>query len=157
MSESHFSKQDIINFLRNVNIMSLAACYEDKPLSTVLLFAIDNDLNFYFTTRSETYKTKAIEGNPKVSMSIWEHKKMLVQVDGVATKVDNLEKVNEVIDMLAESVTRIGDFWPPVIRFKGRGDYTVFKITPNWLRALDLGGNSIRQDEDPFTEIDLKK
>lgn len=157
MSETKISKQDVIKFLRSVNIMSLAACHGDKPISTILLFAVDDELNFYFSTRSETYKTKALEANPNVSMAIWEHKKMLIQVDGKAERIEDLEKVNEVIDMLAESVSRIGDFWPPVVRFKDKGEYTAFKISPYWLRSLDLTNESIRENEDPFTEIDLNK
>lgn len=157
MTETKISKQDVIKFLRSVNIMSLAACHGDKPISTILLFAVDEDLNFYFATRSETYKTKALEVNPNVSMAIWEHKRMLVQVDGKAEKIENLEEVNEVIDMLADSVSRIGNFWPPVVRFNDKGEYAVFRITPHWLRSLDLTNESIREKEDPFTEIDLTK
>jgi nitroimidazol reductase NimA-like FMN-containing flavoprotein (pyridoxamine 5'-phosphate oxidase superfamily) len=150
------SKPEVIKFLRSVNIMSLAACHGDKPLSTVLLYAVDDDFNFYFATRSETYKAKALAINPKVSLSVWEHKKMLIQVDGQAQQISNLERANEVVEMLADSTARIGDFWPPVVQQKQKGEYIIFKIKPDWLRALDLSNNTIRGDKDAFTEFDLK-
>jgi len=154
MSEK-ISKPEVIKFLRSVNIMSLAACHKEKPLSTILLYAVDDDLNFYFATRSETYKAKALAINPKVSLSIWEFKKMLIQADGIATKIDNLETVNKVVEMLADSVERIGDFWPPVIQQKEKGEYVVFKIKPTWLRALNLSNESIRGDKGEFTELSI--
>lgn len=154
MSEK-ISKTEVIKFLRSVNIMSLAACHGDKPLSTVLLYAVDDNFNFYFATRSETYKAKALAINPKVSLSVWEHKKMLIQVDGQAQQISNLERANQVMEMLADSTARIGDFWPPVVQQKQKGEYVVFKIKPFWLRALDLTNSSIKGDRDNFTEFEL--
>ena len=135
--------------------MALAATHDDKPLSTILLFAVDNDFNFYFATRSETYKAKALEKNPKVSLSIWEHKKFLIQVDGLAKKIEKEEEINSTLDLLVSATENIKDFWPPVVRSRSKGDYVVFKIKPNWLRALDLELESIAEDKTPFIEIEI--
>lgn len=47
MSETNISKQDVIKFLKSVNIMSLATCHDDKPVSTILLFAVDYEKNTF--------------------------------------------------------------------------------------------------------------
>jgi general stress protein 26 len=154
MSEQ-ITKPQVLSFLKSVAIMSLSATNEDKPLSTILLFAVDNNFNFYFVTRAETYKAKTIINNPKVSLSVWEHKKMLVQVDGVAKQIKNPTEIDNALDIIVAATEPMKDFWPPVVRFKGQGDYVIFKIKPTWVRALNITNNSIRQDETPFTEISI--
>lgn len=56
-------------------------------MSSVLLYYVDNDFNFYFGTKERTYKARALKRVPKISLSVWEHKKMLVQDDGLAEVV----------------------------------------------------------------------
>ena len=155
MINKEITKTAVLKFLRSVSVMTLAAVNDDRPLSTVLLFAVDDDFTFYFATKSETYKAKAILKNPKVSISVWEHKQMLIQVDGTAEQIEEEETINGVVEKLAKSTTNIEEFWPPILRVKGKGDYVVFKIKPSWIRAMDVSSDTMKEKEPSFTEINI--
>lgn len=79
--DAKFTKQDVISFLRSVSIMSVAINYQ-RPVSSILLFAVDDEMNFYFATHKNSIKARALEINPEISMSVWEYDKMLVQASG---------------------------------------------------------------------------
>lgn len=149
------SKAQVVDFLRSVSIMTLAASHENTPLATVLLFAVDDDLTFYFATRSHSHKAEAIRNNPKVSLAIWAHQKMLVQADGDASQVLDQSEADSALDKIVNATNNIQDFWPPVLRFDTKDDYAIFKIKPHWVRALSLESKTIRSGESPFTEIAL--
>ncbi len=145
-------KSEILTFLRKNFIMSAAVSADDAPSSTILLYYVDDDLNFYFATHTDSYKTRKLQKNPKISLSIWQHKEMLIQVDGNAEEVKESSRKLEIVDHLAESANKGEDFWPPLFRIAGE-DYIVFKITPTWIRKLDLTRDTMTQEDSPFTEI----
>lgn len=41
-----FTKENVLNFLREVSVMSIAANLNDKSISSVVAFAIDQDFSF---------------------------------------------------------------------------------------------------------------
>lgn len=147
-------KKEAYEFLKDNFIMNLAFTNGDKPSATVLLFYVDEELNFYFATHRNNYKTQTILENPKVSLNVWEHKTMMIQADGIAEEVEGKEKQLDIIDKLAESADKGEDFWPPLFRIGG-DDYIIFKIKPTWMRKLDLVQDTITQVGSPFTEIKL--
>lgn len=149
------SKAQIVDFLRSVAIMSLAACRDNTPLATVLLFAVDDNLIFYFVTRSHSRKAETIRNNPKVSFSVWEHQKMLVQVEGEAQQILNETEANQALEKVVQATNNIQDFWPPVLNIDAQDEYAIFKITPHWVRALNLSNKNIQTKESPFTQIAL--
>lgn len=149
------SKAQVVDFLRSVAIMSLAACQDNVPLATVLLFAVDDNLTFYFVTRSHSHKAEAIRNNPKVSLAVWEHQKMLVQVDGEAEQIINETEANQALEKVVQATNSIQDFWPPVLNIDTQDEYAIFKITPRWVRALSLTSKTIHASESPFTQIAL--
>lgn len=148
----HYSKQQVIDFLRSVSVMNLAVSSNDKPISSVLLFHVDDDLNFYFGTHNDSYKAIAIRDNPKVGFSVWEHNKMLVQADGIAEEILEPASINSVLNDIVLATNNIKNFWPPVLRIRGNG-YAVFRIKTTWMRALDLQSDAITEKELPFTMI----
>jgi len=145
-------KQEILLFLRSQFIMSLAATDGTKPVSTILLFHVDDDLNFFFATHTDSHKTTAILNNPNVSFSVWQHGDMLIQADGRAEEITDESAKLEAVDRIAESTVKGEEFWPPLFRIKGT-DYIVFKITPTWMRKLDLTRDTITQDTSPFETL----
>lgn len=147
-------KQEILTFLKRNFIMSIAVSADDKPSSSILLYYVDDELNFYFATHSDSFKTIKIRKNPVISLSVWEHHEMLVQADGDVTEITDLKEKLATIDRLAESTSKGEDFWPPLFRIKGE-DYVVFKIKPFWLRKLDLVNDTMTQIDSPFEEVQL--
>jgi nitroimidazol reductase NimA-like FMN-containing flavoprotein (pyridoxamine 5'-phosphate oxidase superfamily) len=134
--------------------MSVAVSEDNKPSSTILLYYVDDDLNFYFATHRNSFKAQKLLKNPLISLSVWEHKNMMIQVDGEASEVVEEQNKLAIIDKLAESALKGQDFWPPLLRIGGQ-DYIVFKIKPAWLRKLDLKRDTMTQEESPFSDITL--
>jgi general stress protein 26 len=147
-------KQELLTFLRSTFIMSIAVSENDKPTSSILLYYVDDELNFYFATHTDSYKTKKLLHNPVLSLSVWKPNEMLIQADGTTEVVTEPTEKLHIVDMLAESAGKGEDFWPPLFRIGGE-DYIVFKIKPTWIRKLDLVQNTMTQIDSPFTEITL--
>jgi nitroimidazol reductase NimA-like FMN-containing flavoprotein (pyridoxamine 5'-phosphate oxidase superfamily) len=151
---TNITKDDVKKFLNEHYLMQLATTYEDQPGVSVLLYTIDDDLNFYFGTHADSYKIKNLNSNAKVSLVVWEFGKIQVQANGIAEIMESKEEQDKVLDKLADAATKDVNFWPPLFRIKG-GEYTVIKIKPNWMRVLDLSNNTVKPEESPFTEITL--
>ena len=147
-------KQEVLDFLRSQFIMSIAVAEDNKPSSSILLYYVDDEFNFFFATHRSSHKAQKLLKNPQISLSVWEHKNMMVQADGVASEIVNEQDKLAIIDKLAESSMKGQDFWPPLLRIGGQ-DYIVFKIKLNWLRKLDLKRDTMTQLESPFTDINL--
>lgn len=147
------TKDDVVRFLRKVNILSAALVGENGPISTPLLFAVDDDLShLYVATHRDTFKARALMSVPKISASIWEFDQMMIQLDGTTEEIKDQVEIDATLDKLVESLGRLESFWPPVLRITGDG-YIVFKIIPTWIRALDLTSKTIHAGDTPFTEI----
>ena len=149
-----YKEEEVLNFLKDNFIMSVATVSDNKPAASVMLYAVDDDFTMYMATHIDSYKSKNLIANPKIGISIWEKEKMLVQIDAVVEKIESEVDVESTLNKLAESASKEDDFWPPVFRIKG-GDYIVFRIKPYWIRALDLNQNTLRQEDSPFTIINL--
>lgn len=144
----------MMTFLKEQFVMEIATSEDNKPAASVVIYVIDDDLNFYFVTHKDSRKSQHLLKNPQISFSIWEFLKMSVQVDGATSVVEDEAKKAWVVDAFGDAATRDPNFWAPIFRIKG-GEYIVFKIKPTWMRVLDLTRNTVRQQETPFTEIKL--
>jgi len=145
-------KNEVLDFLRSHFIMSIAVAEDNKPTASILLYYIDDDFNFYFTTHIESHKTEKLRKNPLISICVWEHKKMLIQADGEVSEITDPELKLKIIDELGAATLKGDDFWPPLLRIKGEG-YVIFKVKPTWLRKLDLQKDTMTQLDSPFSEI----
>lgn len=153
MSQKYL-KNDVLTFMRSVSIAALAVTDGTKPMSSIILFALDDDFTMYFGTHRDSFKSQAILKNPNVSLSIWEHKKMLVQIDAKAQEVSESEKADAFLDKIVSASANVHDFWPPVLQIEG-DEYIVFKVRPHWLRVLDLSDQRINLPELPFQELEI--
>ena len=147
-------KSEAIQFLKDNFIMEIATSHDNNPSVSVVVYMIDENLNFYFITQRNSYKAKYIINNPRISLVVWEHLKMSVQADGVVSIVEDVVKKDWVLNAFADATTKEKNFWSPLLRIKN-GEYIIFKISPTWMRILDLSTTTIRQDLSPFTEINL--
>lgn len=148
-----YTKEEVLEFLKRNPIMSAAMCGEQRPVSTVLLFAVDNDFTIYFATKVGTYKDKALNINPMMSISIWKNGEMEVQMSGKSEKVTDLNQIDSQLDKLASSVEMVDSFWAPILKLNG--EYVCYKMKPDWVRVLDLSSDSISESESSFTEYSL--
>ena len=154
MSQS-FSKSDVITSMRRESIMSIALNSPRGPISSMVLFAIDEDFTIYFATHEDTFKSKAILEDNRISFSVWEKNVMLVQAKGVATPIEDIYHKDISLEKIVHAVDNIDSFWPPVLRIRNDSEYVVYKIKPDWVRALDLTSKTITALVDPFVEIEV--
>lgn len=145
-------KAEVVKFVRSVSIMSIAVNYK-TPISSIVLFAVDDNLNFFFATRRDTAKAKALSLSSEISMSIWEFDKSLVQGTGRALELSGQE-ASDALDMIVNATENVKEFWPPILQIEG-DDYVVYKIVPVWLRILDISKDTIHVKEQMFQEIEL--
>lgn len=154
--EGKYSKKDVLSFLREVSIASLAVAMDNKPMSSVILFAVDDDFTFYFATHDDSFKAQAIYKNPQVSLSIWDFGKMLVQIDTQAQKIVDSDEVSITLDKIASSAAGLKNFWPPILQVEG-DEYAVFKLSPDWIRILDLSDSNIKSKRMLFQHLVIKE
>lgn len=148
-----YSKEEVISFLRNNPIMSAAMCGEERPVSTILLFAVEDNFQLYFATKLDTYKERALRVNRLMSVSIWKNREMEVQMSGSAERVTDENVIDSALDKLAMSVNMVDGFWAPILRMNG--EYVIFTMKPDWVRVLDLSSESISESESGFTEFEI--
>lgn len=153
MSQSVTRKQ-IIEFMREVSIMSVAAIAPDGPVSSILLFAVDEDFTLYFSTHGESRKAKALAHNPHIALSVWKYNEMLVQADGIATPIEDTTTIDTVFDKLANAVSKIKDFWPPVVHIEG-DHYTIYKVKLTRMSVLPMNNLTIHDYRNPFISVTL--
>jgi len=102
-----FSKENILNFLKNVSVMSIAVNLNGKPISSVVTFAVDQDFSFYFVTKRETFKSRALQKDPRISLSVWEHNKMLIQAYGTVREITDRKEGENIVKTVLQSVSHI--------------------------------------------------
>lgn len=150
----NITKEEVLAFLKDHYLMQIATVSNDQPGVSVMLYTVDDELNFYFGTHKDSFKIRNLLANPKISIVVWEFGKIQVQLNGIAEPLTNPQDQEKILDQLADSATKDKDFWPPLFRITG-DEYIIMKIKPTWMRVLDLTNNTIRQETDPFTEIKL--
>lgn len=151
-NQNHVTNDKILDFLRKTGIMSVALIKDNKPLSSVLMFAVDDDFTFYCGTLKSSYKAQAIAQNNTISFSIWEHNQYLVQANGGITAIDDQEAAEIALDKIVDAAASLENFWPPVLQIKGH-DYILYKIVPEWLRVLDLTHKEAVSEDSLFTQL----
>ncbi len=146
----------IKKFLADTAVMNLAVIGSKGPISSVMIFTLDSNFNFYGATRRSSFKALALKNDNRISFSVWQHRQMLIQANGIAEEVTDPKEVSLIIDKLIRSVDKVGDFWPPIVR-AGDKDYVIYKIVPFWIRALNLEDPKVAFTENHFYEIKIKK
>jgi len=107
---------------------------DGKPQASVVYFSVDDDLHFFFTSKSDTRKTQNIGDQAEVSLTI--HEAATQTVVKAAGKAKLLRDQEEVLAVYQRSIhgaqTSGPDTVPPLARISA-GEFVAFKITPDFL------------------------
>lgn len=126
-------KKTVIDFL-NTHRKAVFAILDKEglPTTSLMLYAIDDDLTVYFGTRRAFSKYADILKQPVVSLSVIEEAidpLKVADIRGVAREVP------------AGELSAIHAFFktknPAKYYVEGADDFTMFKITPTFVRWLD--------------------
>lgn len=110
-----------------------------KPWGAAIYVGADSHFNLYFTTKSQTEKSKSIKRNPNVSVVIAdEQHQSTLQLQGEARMVsDPLEA--ETASSAVRSVSVKSEDWMPPIAKLHAGEYELYKITVTYAKLRDFG------------------
>lgn len=141
MTDHELQVSTINRFLGRHTTMSLATCQGNRPWSTDLFYASDEDCRLIFISDVKTLHCRHIAANPRVSVSIseqcsdWNEIKGM-QIDGVAGVVSEEDR---------EAVTEIYLAKFPALRnlhrasriFRLFRESSFYRVSPNWIRLID--------------------
>ncbi len=109
------------------------------PTTSLMLYAIDDDLNVYFGTRKIFSKYENILTHPTVSLSVIQEELdplKVVDIRGEAKEVSHEE--------LEATHTFFKSKNPSKYYVEGAEDFTMFKLTPNFMRWLDATSGELK-------------
>ena len=98
------NKHKLLEYLKSHKLMSLAT-FSSKPWISTVYYAVDNQMNLYFVSKPQTRHCKDIASNRHVACAIADStqkvtsKKTGVQIQGVATPVNDTEKIKWALKM----------------------------------------------------------
>lgn len=140
-------------FLTNhpVGVLSTSSKYGD-PWGSTIVFAVDEDLTFYFMTRAKTRKYQNISINPHVAITVTDAEQQItVQAAGKVEQVeaeDMMDVVFEKLDKVKPSGTH---HWIAPVYKVHKGDYMILKCKPDSLHYADFG-RAPSGDSDSYIE-----
>lgn len=136
-------KATVLSFLNRHHKMVLASIEADgSPNTSLLLFAVDDDLNVYFGTRKAFGKYAALKKEGRVALSVIQEDVdplKSVDMDGVAEEIGegNLKATLEWFTQKNTSKYYVKD----------APDFTMFKITPSSIRWLDATSGELQMHD----------
>ena len=111
----------------------------DKPAASTIFFIVDENFTLYFMTKKFTKKVESLENNQEVAMVIgYDNEPVTVQVHGIAERIiDNEEYIRRFKEL--EKKFFKNEYVAPLFQLSEENkELLIYKITPIWLRWLDL-------------------
>ncbi len=133
-------KPVIINFL-NKHVKMVLTVLDEKgaPNSSLMHYAIDDDLNFFMGTKMAFGKYEAVSSDPRVAIVVVddvEDPLLVVDIQARAEKIPS-EKTEEVFKFFESKNSSLH-------YVKGAEDYVMFKLVPSAIRWLDASSGELQ-------------
>ncbi|MFC1653484.1 pyridoxamine 5'-phosphate oxidase family protein [Patescibacteria group bacterium] len=142
-----YKGRNLKDYIESVKVMSVAVTDEDKPVSSVVLFMLDNDLCFYFLTKRITRKAIALGKNPKISISLWRKNELLINAFGEAREIPNITENSDYFDKFRKLSQEYGnDYWP--LEGVDGSEYVLYKMMTQWMKVVDLSSSGVGMEEE---------
>jgi general stress protein 26 len=126
-------RQTVIDFLNQHRKAVFAINDDDNlPTTSLMLYVIDDEMNVFFGTRKAFRKYKHLHKNPVVSLSVIQEVLDPLQVVDLRGTVEELSP-----DDTKNVYTFFKSKNPSKYYVEGAEDFTMFKLTPNFVRWLD--------------------
>lgn len=153
MPEKLNTKENVYKFLQSHVVGVLSTVSPDGvPYGSPIYYIVDEELNFFFVTKSGTKKSENMQENEKVALTIVAPSlPITIQVRGNAVETNDVAMYTKMAEMNAEE--KGGFHWPPPIhKLHHSGDLLMYKLTPTWLRVGDFSESQDMTDtkEDIF-------
>ncbi|CAN5134304.1 hypothetical protein BH11PAT1_BH11PAT1_6600 [soil metagenome] len=136
------TKKEVYVYLKSLAIAVLSTVSsEGNPHAAVIYFISDEDLNFYFLTKSDTRKAKNLTSHSEAALTIVDpNSPRTIQVTGPVSEIEEPQMYINIMDKISEENAKGNNFfWPPPLsKLDSDGDLVLYKLTPNWLRYADF-------------------
>lgn len=109
---------------------------------------MDDKFNFYFTTKAFTRKHENIQHNPNVAIVVGtENEPVTAQIQGVATRITDVAEGQWVMGEM-KRIFEGNSYVAPLFQMSPdtKNEVVFYKITPDWIRWLDLRGEKVDGD-----------
>jgi general stress protein 26 len=146
---------DFMEFLRSKLVAVLSTVAPDgQPESATIYFNVGENYSIYFMTKNFSEKYKNLESNPKVALVVGtENEPVTAQIQGIAEKITDPKEIDLRLKELMQRFLR-NDYVAPLFQMSppDKNKVVVYKITPFWIRWLDLRSEKEKVDGD-FAQI----
>lgn len=113
------------------------------PSGAAVYFGVDDSLQLYFSTKSETQKNQNIVENPRVSVTFTdEASQVVLQITGVAEALKNSEERDTAVQALSDIKHLTTDWLPPLPKIDA-GYYVVYKVVVRYARISDFSNRQL--------------
>jgi len=142
--------ETILHFLNNHRKMVLSLTDKNgRPTSSLLLYTIDDDLNFYFGTLKSFGKYEILLNNPNVAIIVVEETLDPMQVIDVIGTVKQVPEHKIAYLKKEFSIKNQSKSY-----IKDKEDFVMFKVKPTNIRFLNAAfGSLYRYDMPPLKEL----
>jgi general stress protein 26 len=150
MSEA---KKKSLEFLKNHTLAAIATVSsESTPHVANVYYVVDDDLQIYCVTRTDTSKFQNIKNNPIVALVVTDEETVeTVQLIGKAMVVKDETQASTILEKLWK-VTLSSQSWPaPIVKISS-GDLTLLKIKPKELKFGSFKPIHLEDGKDPYFE-----
>lgn len=140
MSEkSAHTHQKVHAFLRHHPMGVLSTVSSDgAPWGAAIYYVVDEDFNFYFVTRAETYKYQNLDKNPVAAITIADaDSQTTVQAAGKISRIPAEDYMDIVFTKLAKVRPKDDPHWAPPLSKIQAGNYMPLRLTPTKLHYAD--------------------
>jgi len=111
---------------------------DGSPWGSAIYYVSDENFNFYFVTRAETFKYKNIEKNSHVALTIADNESQTtVQVAGTISPIPVEDYMEIVFGKLTKVRPKDDNNWAPPLAKIRKGNYMPLCITPSKLQYAD--------------------
>jgi nitroimidazol reductase NimA-like FMN-containing flavoprotein (pyridoxamine 5'-phosphate oxidase superfamily) len=132
-------QQKVHAFLKHHPMGVLSTVDQDgKPWGAAVYYVADEDFNFYFVTRAETFKYHNLSANPLAAMTVAdEPAQTTVQASGTISEVPVEDYMDIVFTRLDAIRPKDNPNWAPPLSKIRAGNYMPLRLTPDKLQYAD--------------------
>ncbi len=130
---------EVRDFLLRQDIAVISSINRRGTVNGSVIYYLLGDENFfYFVTKNQTEKTQNILINPSVALTIFdEQERKTVQLEGVATIINEPNKIKSVTSKLIKPRVYAGSVaWPPISLLIA-GEFVVVCVQPTSMKFMD--------------------
>lgn len=131
---------DFMEFLKSKSVAVISTVGVDgQPESATIYFVVGENFTFYFMTKNFSRKYANLEKNPKIALVVGsENVPVTAQIQGTAAKITDEKEFDRRLEMLKQNFLK-NEYVAPLFQISPeKNELVIYKITPAWIRWLDL-------------------